>query len=414
VNFDKCPFPFFGGKSQAAPAVWAALGDVRHFVEPFAGSLAVLLGRPHPINRHNHSETVNDVDGLLVNAWRAIQLAPEETAVHASWPVAEADLVARHLALVNWRAERQLEHLMGDPLWYDERMAGWWLNGLCQWIGTGWCDGRGKWVVGDDDRIRPRRPDEPRPGDATGADETPGVARQLPQLGNDGRGVNQPGVRDGTPGVARKLLFLGNNGRGINHPDVRDGTPGYCRNGGPWHPSAPDITSTVLVEWFQHLAQRLRWVRIVNGDWTRVVTGGAINSLPVRMKKGGCAGIFLDPPYADTAGRDPHVYTHDSPVVAHAVREWALAHGNEPKWRIVMAGFEGEHGDAFTAAGWREVEWFKQGYLSGGMGNVKANGTHQQGRERLWLSPNCLEVSVETGVGDNQPSLWRGGGRHIG
>lgn len=40
----KAPFPWFGGKSRAAPLVWQALGDVKNFVEPFAGSLAVLLG----------------------------------------------------------------------------------------------------------------------------------------------------------------------------------------------------------------------------------------------------------------------------------------------------------------------------------------------------------------------------------
>lgn len=40
----RAPFPWFGGKSRAAPLIWEALGDVRNYVEPFAGSLAVLLG----------------------------------------------------------------------------------------------------------------------------------------------------------------------------------------------------------------------------------------------------------------------------------------------------------------------------------------------------------------------------------
>lgn len=59
VNIDKAPFPWFGGKSKAAPTVWQLLGDVPHYVEPFAGSLAV-LNRPHPCNRPYYSETVND------------------------------------------------------------------------------------------------------------------------------------------------------------------------------------------------------------------------------------------------------------------------------------------------------------------------------------------------------------------
>ena len=67
TNVDKAPFPWFGGKSKAAAAVWAALGDVAHYVEPFFGSGAVLLNRPHPANRPRVSETVNDLDGFVVN-----------------------------------------------------------------------------------------------------------------------------------------------------------------------------------------------------------------------------------------------------------------------------------------------------------------------------------------------------------
>jgi len=38
------PFPYFGGKSLACETVWAALGDPKNYVEPFAGSAAMLLG----------------------------------------------------------------------------------------------------------------------------------------------------------------------------------------------------------------------------------------------------------------------------------------------------------------------------------------------------------------------------------
>lgn len=44
----KAPFPWFGGKSRAAPLAWAAMGDVGAYCEPFAGSLACLLARPAP------------------------------------------------------------------------------------------------------------------------------------------------------------------------------------------------------------------------------------------------------------------------------------------------------------------------------------------------------------------------------
>lgn len=42
----RAPFPWFGGKSRAADLVWARFGNVPNYVEPFAGSLAVLLARP--------------------------------------------------------------------------------------------------------------------------------------------------------------------------------------------------------------------------------------------------------------------------------------------------------------------------------------------------------------------------------
>ena len=43
----KAPFPWFGGKSRVAHFVWPRFGNVGNYVEPFAGSLAVLLKRPH-------------------------------------------------------------------------------------------------------------------------------------------------------------------------------------------------------------------------------------------------------------------------------------------------------------------------------------------------------------------------------
>ena len=86
------PFPWFGGKSRAAHLVWAALGDVNGYVEPFAGSLAVLLARPNP----RGVETVNDRDAYLANFWRAVQHDPDAVAHHADWPVSEVDLSARH------------------------------------------------------------------------------------------------------------------------------------------------------------------------------------------------------------------------------------------------------------------------------------------------------------------------------
>lgn len=207
------PFPWFGGKRRVAHLVWERLGDVECYVEPFFGSGAVLLARPHA----PRIETINDADGFVANFWRAVRAAPEEVASWADWPVSEADLHARHYWLVTEGRDR-LGPLLGTPEGYDAQVAGWWVWGACCWIGSGWCSGEGPWQwTGDgwDD------------GDAG-----QGINRQLPHLGNAGRGIN------------RKLPHLGDAGRGI-------------------------------LDWMERLADRLRRVRIAHGDWSRV-TGDSV------------------------------------------------------------------------------------------------------------------------------------------
>jgi hypothetical protein len=148
-----------------------------------------------------------------------------------------------------------------------------------------------------------------------------------------------------------------------------------------------------LIRWFQWLSARLRHVRIINGDWSRVCTTGAAHTLPIRQGHGPCA-FFLDPPYSAEAGRDMSLYAMESGSVAHDVREWCVKNGANPLNRIVLAGFDTEHAE-LEAHGWTVHEWFAAGHLQGGMGNVrkdKSKGGHQQKRERLWASPHCLPV----------------------
>ena len=167
TNALKAPFPWFGGKSKVAPVVWRAFAGIENYVEPFAGSLAVLLAAPAPVA----VETVNDADGLLANFWRALRAAPEAVAYFADWPANECDLHARHLWLLAHR-ERITEHLMGDPDYYDVKAAGWWVWGLSLWIGGGWCSGKGPWHSVDGQLVK--------------GDSGMGVHRQSLQLGDPG------------------------------------------------------------------------------------------------------------------------------------------------------------------------------------------------------------------------------------
>ena len=169
----QAPFPWFGGKSAVANTVWDALGDCTHYVEPFFGSGAVLLARPHAPK----VETVNDFDGLLANFWRAVQADPEGVARWADWPTNEVDLHARHLWLV--ANKPRVVEMMAQPDAYDAQAAGWWMWGACNWIGGGWCRGNGPWVERDGELVDSRQ----LPHLSAGR----GINRQLPHL-SAGRG----------------------------------------------------------------------------------------------------------------------------------------------------------------------------------------------------------------------------------
>ena len=69
------PFPYFGGKTSHAARIVPLLPAHDHYVEPFAGSLAVLLAKPR-----SKMETVNDLDGDLITFWRVLRDQPEDLA----------------------------------------------------------------------------------------------------------------------------------------------------------------------------------------------------------------------------------------------------------------------------------------------------------------------------------------------
>lgn len=196
----KPPFPWFGGKSRVAHLVWQRFGNVPNYIEPFFGSGAVLFARPH----EPKVETVNDLDCYVANFWRALQADPEAVTHWADWPVNEADLHARHDWLLRQAEFRATMH--HDPDYYDAKIAGWWVWGICQWIGSGWCS-----------------------VDYYAAPDS--AWQKRPHLGDPGRGIHRP---------SQKRPHLGNPGRGV------------------------------LYEYMAALAERLSRVRVCCGDWARI------------------------------------------------------------------------------------------------------------------------------------------------
>ncbi len=122
------PFQYPGSKHRVAPDVWRRLGpDVARYIEPFAGSLGVLLARP---GDHNGvGEVINDADGHIVNIWRAIRHAPDEVAWWLAGPATHADLNARH-RWTHTEGRERVAAVFTDPLHYDAQAAAWYVYGL--------------------------------------------------------------------------------------------------------------------------------------------------------------------------------------------------------------------------------------------------------------------------------------------
>lgn len=346
----RAPLPYIGGKSVMAPEIWRRLGDTSNYVEPFCGSAAVLLARPHDYSER--TETVNDSDGLLVNAYRAIQFDPERTAHWCDWPVSEADLTSRHLHLKAAR-EELTARLMADPFHFDPILGAFWLWGAASWIGDGWCVADGPWVA-IDGKLVDRRTLPPE------AQEQDGVRKKMPQIGSSEncgdtamRGIQ---VYRGVP----KQMPVLDNERAMQ---------GLC------------VTPTALLDYFARLSARLRRVRILCGDWKRAVK----DSVTVNH---GLTSLFIDPPYPATEHSMAY-HQEEAGDIWHEAAHWAISKGNDPRLRICIAGYHTAEIDALFPASWQRVRWEARG----GYANQSADGRGRANakRECLWFSPACID-----------------------
>lgn len=342
----KAPFPYFGGKRAAAPLIWDLLGDPGGYVEPFAGSAAVFLARPAFTGLR--VETLNDADGWLANVWRAIQLAPEEVAMHCYGPVSEIDYHARLAWLQSRRGDWLPSWLEGDPENYDAKAAAWWLYVVSCGIGDPF--GKGPWVLHDGRLVDSRKME----GGAKGR----GVNREMPFLGNGGRGIN------------RELPHLTCGGQGINAAGIVRNMPHLYNDRGVSVPGD-------LAEYLGRLSRRLERVRITCGDWKRVLTpavGFASRTNPR-------VGFLLDPPY-ETSG-DMYHHGDSEGALSAEVRAWCIAQEHSPNVRIVLCGYHDEH-DELLDHGWSK---HNSRATTGGYGTGAAADN-----ERLWASPSCIQA----------------------
>lgn len=327
------PFPYFGGKSRVADLVWQRLGEVRKYVEPFAGSAATLLRRPAPAGR----ETINDVNHYLVNFWRAVKANPRAVAKHAAWPIAEADLHARHrYLLLGAPAEEFRRRIEKEPKFCDPEFAGYWVWGMSTWIAGGWCDLASLRKDGE--------PTQPRPNEST-------------------MGVNAASRRDRLPEIMRQLserlqrvaVCYGHWKRVCDSPSTM-----RCRG----------VTGAFVDPPYAKNVERMHaWVDALEGR------GDA-------------------PPASQSTNRADGLYAGeracDIDRVVAEVHLWCRKWGFDSQIRIALCGYAGEH-DALEDLGWTVMSWKAQGGYSNRSGPAR-NGNCR--RERIWFSPACLAAEA--------------------
>lgn len=70
-----------------------------------------------------------------------------------------------------------------------------------------------------------------------------------------------------------------------------------------------------------------------------------------------------------------------------AVREWAVAHGGDPRYRIALCGYESEHA---MPEDWAVLRWKTPGgFGSQGSGRAMENAS----RETVWFSSFTLPAN---------------------
>lgn len=382
----KAPYPWPGGKSDIAALIWSYLGDCPNTVEPFAGSGALLLARPHDLE--GKTETLNDVDGFIVNALRAIAYAPDETAHWCDWPVSEACLTSTHLWLKAQRPDLTAR-LFADPEYCDPKVAGRWLWGIASWIGDGWCVADGPWINVDGVLVDRR----------TIGSEVEGVTKKMPMVSSRGNqeGESRQGIqRYRVEGVPKKMPEIGkradshsgNTPNGVQAYRYHEGVPkqmprigGNVSDTSSSEPGVRKYPPAALLAYFARLSDRLRRVRFLCGDWTRAVK----DSVTVNH---GITGIFLDPPYP-AAEHDMAYHAEHGGDVWYDAAQWAVAHGDDHRLRIAISGYDSEVTDALFPPTWARKHW----QARGGYANQKADGRGRANakRECVWLSPHCID-----------------------
>ena len=394
----QAPFPYFGGKRRAAGLVWERFGNVYSYVEPFAGSAAVLLACPYgPRPR----EVLNDRDAWIANFWRALQHDPTGLAEIADHPTHHIELIARRKAITESRADLA-QAMVDDPDHYDVKTAGYWVWVLSNMIGSFRENGRGVPNIsplsgGNGVAATKRRSPVDIPHIPTGAGGQ-GISSTRADLGipqANGFGMGCSELRRGTPATERPRMAIASGGQGVAatratemaRPRIPTESAGMGVSMSRSHTPVPGEAEARWVPWFNALADRLEKTIVLCTGWEKCMSPTVLGQGVKAVEGGWSTGLFLDPPYS--TDERAICYMEDSKDIAGDVEAWCLSYddrlggvpGDLPRLKICVAGYQGEY-PALDAAGWECVEWKR----AAGMEVSGKNPTAKKRQEVLYFN----------------------------
>ena len=316
--------------------VWSRFGRVERYIEPFAGSLAVLLANPQPPN----IEIVCDLNCMIANFWRSVVADPEAVARYADWPTFHADLTARHKWLLLHR-DTVARKCQDDPDWCDPKAAGWWVWGMSHWIGGGFCSSK-----------------------------TAQIPSVTPCSSGGGSGVSVQRIN--VPFTTqRPHVALSGGGEGVSRQRIN--VPFRDKH------SPRTIDTEALGErlapWMQKLARRLSNVIVLCRSWQSALSPTLLGNTTTKSTD---TAIFMDPPYRVSGNRRAaSLYASDfdgtSEDTAVASYNWAVAHGQQFKIAYCC-----RQGDFDVPAGW-----------TSDTKTMKSLGRQRPGDDLIMFSPRC-------------------------
>jgi len=138
-----------------------------------------------------------------------------------------------------------------------------------------------------------------------------------------------------------------------------------------------------LIAWFNDIQKVIENTKITCLDWKRLFNENTHwqDSSGTRS-----IGIFFDPPYSNI--RRANLYRKDSYEVYKEVNEFCIKHANKKTYRIVIAGYEGEHNN-LEEHGYTKYVW----HAHGGYSNLSKSDNKY--KERLWASHACNNIDID-------------------